>query len=337
MSTLGLFDPELRSICRFDDTLVSVARFDPQLINAAGTTYTETGGAVSVLSASGADLATFTDMGQATSPWSASGADLLVATETGGALSAWSGSGVDLLTITETGGAISPWEATGADTLGWSDTGSAISAWSGSGADIWTPGGIVYTETGLGISPWTCAGEDIFTPYTPPSISYGGIVTLPLPRKKRQPPGAKKSVFYTPKKSARVAPVWGVMPKAPAQKAQMGLIQGQTPASILEWNVAQALDALGLRYDYQYSLAGGWEHLAGGIILDFLVYTPFRPTPVLVNGRYWHTGIHADELDTLRIKKLMHYRAQDVLVIWEENCQTVEQASMYLRQHLSIG
>jgi hypothetical protein len=147
---------------------------------------------------------------------------------------------------------------------------------------------------------------------------------------------AHKPVFYTGKKNAKVKEIWLTKAKPPSQKAQMGLIQGRTPGSMLEWNVSQALDTLGLRYIYQYSVAGG-RSLAGGQVLDFYVYTPVKPTPILVNGRYWHTGVHADELDTMKIKKLLHNRTEDVLVIWEENCQTIEQATAFLRQHLNIG
>jgi hypothetical protein len=147
----------------------------------------------------------------------------------------------------------------------------------------------------------------------------------------------RKPVFYTAKKTAKVKDIWAVKPKPLAPKAQIGTIQGRTPGSILEWNVSQALDALGWGYDYQHSLAGGWEHLPGSQVLDFLVYTPGLPTPLNVNGRYWHTGIHADPLDFMQIKKLMYGKCQIPVVIWEENCQTIADATAWLRQHLGIG
>jgi hypothetical protein len=144
----------------------------------------------------------------------------------------------------------------------------------------------------------------------------------------------QKPVFYTSKKTAKVKDIWAVKPKVVKPKPQMGLIQGRTPGSSLEWNVSQALDALGWSYRYQYSIAGGSQGLPGGQVLDFLVYTPGLPTPLNVNGRYWHTGIHADPLDVMKIKGLMYNRVKDPLIIWEENCGTVEDATAFLRQKL---
>lgn len=145
-----------------------------------------------------------------------------------------------------------------------------------------------------------------------------------------------KPIFYKKKKAARLD-----VPLPPKDKptktdpAEM-LIQGQQAGSALEWNVSQALDRLGLKYQYQYWIGGG-RSVAGGQVLDFLVYTPGLPTPLNVNGRYWHTGEHADEYDTMNIVRLMHGQARQPVVIWEENCQTVDAALNFLRQHFVTG
>ncbi len=112
-------------------------------------------------------------------------------------------------------------------------------------------------------------------------------------------------------------------------------IHGQPAGSSLEWNVAQALDILGLSYQYQYEIGHGRQR-RGGRVVDFLVYTPIRPTALMVQGRYWHTGRHADELEIESIKKLMNYQV-DVVEIWEENCLTVNDALQFLRQELRTG
>jgi len=53
-----------------------------------------------------------------------------------------------------------------------------------------------------------------------------------------------------------------------------------------EYLFAQALLAEGKRFWFQYSVRGG-HGLKGGIILDFLVYDPFRIGIEIIGG-YWH-------------------------------------------------
>ena len=113
-----------------------------------------------------------------------------------------------------------------------------------------------------------------------------------------------------------------------------GLIHGVQAGSIPEWNVAQALDILKVRYQYQVPVGSG-RRLRGGRVLDFLIYRPVRWLALMVNGRYWHTGKNTDELEVQDIKRMMY--DVDVEIIWEENCGTVEEALMYLRQKLYLG
>jgi len=147
--------------------------------------------------------------------------------------------------------------------------------------------------------------------------------------KKREP------IFYKPTKSKKVDVDLPPQGKPPSEESQIGTIQGQAPGSILEWNVSQALDILKLTYEYQYTI-GGYGTL-GSQRIDFLVHTPGMDTPLLVHGRYWHTGEHEDQLDTMRIKQMMYYPVRDPVVVWEEDCQTIEAAVAYLRQNLAIG
>ena len=86
---------------------------------------------------------------------------------------------------------------------------------------------------------------------------------------------------------------------------QMGLIHGLTPGSAYEWNVAQALNFLGWGYAYQIPLEGGSTR-RGGVILDFLVYTPPRETPISVKGGWWHRDSERDKLDEALIEQIYH-------------------------------
>lgn len=67
----------------------------------------------------------------------------------------------------------------------------------------------------------------------------------------------------------------------------IGNVQGRKPQSVQEWRVALALWKLKLNFEYQFSIAGGTTTL-GGQVVDFWVYTAPLPTPVYVQGEYWH-------------------------------------------------
>lgn len=107
-------------------------------------------------------------------------------------------------------------------------------------------------------------------------------------------------------------------------------INGYPVGSSYEANVADALDALGWRYYYQYSVHGGRQR-RGGIVLDFLVQTRPAPTPVYVNGRYWHSKrTEADRLQQANLSSYFSYPVRDSLVMWDEDCLTVELAYNFL-------
>ena len=141
-----------------------------------------------------------------------------------------------------------------------------------------------------------------------------------------------KGIFYDPQRSKRLEVPRATAPRTQKPAEQPGLIQGQPAGSLNEWHVAQALATLGVSFDYQVPLRGGTARL-GGQVLDFLVYTLGRPTPLDVRGRYWHTGIHDDHYDLERALKGKNYGP--LLVCWEENCDTQETALNFLRQNLN--
>lgn len=56
--------------------------------------------------------------------------------------------------------------------------------------------------------------------------------------------------------------------------------------STWEQNVYQALQKMGVEFQYQAAMYGG--RLRGGTVIDFIVYTPPNPTALYVDGPYWH-------------------------------------------------
>lgn len=107
--------------------------------------------------------------------------------------------------------------------------------------------------------------------------------------------------------------------------------------SINEWNVGKALDKLNIEYAYQYFFGGG-SNIRGGQIIDFLVYTVPKPTPLSVAGDYWHGGQYAQETELKEslINSKMRGTWNMAVVIWEHECETEEQAYNAVRTKLAV-
>lgn len=76
-----------------------------------------------------------------------------------------------------------------------------------------------------------------------------------------------------------------------APKQRRFKVRGKNATSY-EFYVSAALDAVGLDYLFQASYFGG-RRVRGGVVVDFIVFTRPLPTPVWVNGEYWHKGKQA--------------------------------------------
>ena len=103
-------------------------------------------------------------------------------------------------------------------------------------------------------------------------------------------------------------------------------IQGVPVGSQNELNTAQALYELKLTFDYQVNFGGG--RVLGGQVIDFVVHTKPLPTPVFVQGSYWHGGKKAMEsrLKMWQVEaKTRGYWAKPV-ELTEEETSTLEQA-----------
>lgn len=103
-------------------------------------------------------------------------------------------------------------------------------------------------------------------------------------------------------------------------------VHGQRATSY-EWNVAWALDRVGLEYLFQVDYLGG-RRLRGGMVVDFLVYTKPLSTPLWVNGDYWHTGRTKaeDELKKAKLYSQVHGECNYPITFWGKDCETKEVA-----------
>lgn len=112
-------------------------------------------------------------------------------------------------------------------------------------------------------------------------------------------------------------------------------IQGIMPDSRPEWRVAMALNKMRIEYDYQYSLGGG-KRYAGGQVIDFMVYTAPLPTPIYVQGDYWHRGAKStsDSYKQAQVIRIFHGQVNLPLLIWEHEIPNVDAAFALLRRKL---
>lgn len=92
-----------------------------------------------------------------------------------------------------------------------------------------------------------------------------------------------------------------LIPTAPyLDVSDIGLIQGQQPASVEEWRTAVALWTF--RWDFQYQVpVGGGQRRKGGTVIDFLVESRPALTALFVDGAYWHRNSQKSLDKLLRI------------------------------------
>lgn len=107
---------------------------------------------------------------------------------------------------------------------------------------------------------------------------------------------------------------YGNVEKTPSDDPQP--VHGIMPDSKEEYWVAIALDKLKIEFDYQYEVSGG-RNLKGGQIVDFMAWTAPLPTPIYIQGKYWHSGLQKmqDILNVEALKSLYHGQIRDPLLI----------------------
>ena len=112
-------------------------------------------------------------------------------------------------------------------------------------------------------------------------------------------------------------------------------VQGKMPDSKEEYWFALALNKAGLSYYYQYPIAGG-KSRRGGQMLDFMVYTKPLPTPVAIQGRYWHTGSRGQDTDfgIAKIDRILRGKCRPVVQVWDNELPTPEMALVVVKEKL---
>jgi hypothetical protein len=111
-------------------------------------------------------------------------------------------------------------------------------------------------------------------------------------------------------------------------------VNGIKVDSINEMFIALGLDKMKLEYAYQYYLGGAG--IRGSQIIDFLVYTDPKPTPLQIQGEYWHGGTRAadEALKEADINARMRGTWANVIMIYESECSTEEDAFNTLQEKL---
>lgn len=119
-----------------------------------------------------------------------------------------------------------------------------------------------------------------------------------------------RGVMFKIEKQRRKKPDFAFKVQALKEAKDIGpfYIRGVRAGSKEEYWVSLALDRIqaaeGFTWSYQVPIYGGRD-IAGGLVIDFIVYTPGRWTWISPMGRYWHTGKNEDrfrEIDAAQKK-----------------------------------
>lgn len=110
-------------------------------------------------------------------------------------------------------------------------------------------------------------------------------------------------------------------------------IQGQMPGSKEEFYFALALEKMELKFIYQYEIFDGRQR-RGGQVVDFLVYTAPMPTPVYIQGEYWHRDRDKDQYKIARARMYFKGNAMPPIEIWGKDLQDPEMAYMTAKREL---
>lgn len=106
-------------------------------------------------------------------------------------------------------------------------------------------------------------------------------------------------------------------------------VQGRK-ATAPEWRVAQALNRRGIKYDFQKNVLGGRN--PGGSVLDFYLYTAPLPTPMNVQGEYWHrlSRSYEDKLKEAQVNEMFGKATNRMVLVWERDLGSVDEAEVEL-------
>lgn len=98
------------------------------------------------------------------------------------------------------------------------------------------------------------------------------------------------------------------------------MVKGRVVDSKEEWFVSNSLTKYGWEFIYQQPYFGGWM-VSGGFVVDFLVITVPLPTPLWVNGEYWHSGVQAerDALHQTLLQSRLRGQYLPAKTLWAED------------------
>ena len=71
-----------------------------------------------------------------------------------------------------------------------------------------------------------------------------------------------------------------------------------------------------------------------GQVIDFFAYTVPLPTPIYVQGEYWHRNRGKDEYKLARAKMYFKGNAADPVELWGMDLQTPEMAYQTVKREL---
>lgn len=114
-------------------------------------------------------------------------------------------------------------------------------------------------------------------------------------------------------------------------------VQGIMPDSKEEWWVALALNKMKVGYTFQYSISGG-KRRRGGQMIDFMVYTNPLPTPIAIQGKYWHAGTGErraeSELNMVKVDRALRGRARPVVQIWDYEITSPDKTLLVIKERV---
>lgn len=152
----------------------------------------------------------------------------------------------------------------------------------------------------------------------------------------------RKKIFRIKSRSGlglKLDPVTAPLRKIPKKDPfpEIEPIQGMMPDSKEEYWVALALYRLKLDFEFQYQLFGGRKY-KGGQVVDFWVKTVPLPTPIFVQGWYFHyaTAQKAAQsrLNIMYLKARLMGKANEPVEIFDTEIPTPEDAYIVTKRKL---
>ena len=123
--------------------------------------------------------------------------------------------------------------------------------------------------------------------------------------------------------------------KTPLPEVQR--VQGIMPDSKEEYWVALALYKLHIDFVFQYQLFGGRKY-KGGQVVDFWVYTMPLPTPILVQGWYFHYATaertSQTKLNLMYLESRLNGKAMKPVEIIDTEIPTPDDAYIVVKRKL---